>query len=286
MDIKDLAPALLAIADTLEEANLVLNGNRAQVRVQVHASFKTGSFGVDLDVAQKFISHALDFLANDVRVVGSMNLLTILGFIGGGSAGLVKLVRWLRGRTIRKVEISDENGVATVITDDGSLEVEAKTIELFRSYKVRQSIERAIKLPLEREGIESVAFVYEERVTEVIERHERHYFAAPTSDKLPIDEQEYLTSLQLVSVPMREGYKWRVDDGNGPFTAVVLDEAFVQKMQRSEITFTAGDILVARIRKRQFLSAGELRSEHEILEVVRHDSAFRQIPLPITRRDE
>ena len=40
----DLAPALVAIADLFSAANTELNGNSADVRVEVKGNFKSGSF--------------------------------------------------------------------------------------------------------------------------------------------------------------------------------------------------------------------------------------------------
>jgi hypothetical protein len=44
MDVRELAPALLAFSDMFEEANAVLNGDRAKISLNVKGSFKTGSF--------------------------------------------------------------------------------------------------------------------------------------------------------------------------------------------------------------------------------------------------
>ena len=48
MDVRDLATALVAIADLFNAANREINGDLAELRVEVSASFKAGSFGIDL----------------------------------------------------------------------------------------------------------------------------------------------------------------------------------------------------------------------------------------------
>lgn len=65
MDVKDLAPALLAFSGLLQEANRVLNGERAKVAVKIRSEFRRGSFEVSLQVIQSIVEQAKSVLLGD-----------------------------------------------------------------------------------------------------------------------------------------------------------------------------------------------------------------------------
>ena len=65
IDVRDLAPSLLALSDTIEVANNILNRGRAKVALNIKASFKSGSFGVDLNLFQDVIDNVLKLFKSD-----------------------------------------------------------------------------------------------------------------------------------------------------------------------------------------------------------------------------
>ena len=46
MNVRDLAPALIALSDLFEESNKVLNDKDSAVQLRVQSDFRTGSFDV------------------------------------------------------------------------------------------------------------------------------------------------------------------------------------------------------------------------------------------------
>ena len=90
MDVRDLAPALLAVGELCQTSNHVLNGDRAKVAVNLSAEFQRGSFQVDLEVAQTIAQAAKDALLSR-EVATGLALATILGLAKGAQVSLIAL---------------------------------------------------------------------------------------------------------------------------------------------------------------------------------------------------
>ncbi|WP_256991488.1 hypothetical protein [Burkholderia sp. AU6039] len=63
MDVRDLAPALIAIADLFTSAIKELNGENAEVRLEVRGSFKAGAFHSARIFVQSLASQIRDLFA-------------------------------------------------------------------------------------------------------------------------------------------------------------------------------------------------------------------------------
>lgn len=90
MNVRDLAPALLSLSDALEEAGKTLYGNKTVVSVKVNASFKAGSFGIDLVASStSWFKQAVDFLSGD-SATAAANLIAFIGLCPGSKEKYAK----------------------------------------------------------------------------------------------------------------------------------------------------------------------------------------------------
>jgi len=283
MEVRDLAPALLALQDVFEEANRILNGERAKIALSVHASFKAGSFGVDMTVVQNLLDQTLSMFRSS-PIAEAKELAEDLGFIIASAGGLVGVIKWLRGRTISCVNMLEDGKARIVVEEDDEMDVEESTLLLFRSIRLRNGLEQVIAKPLDRQGIDSfgVSDIPENGFVRV-DKREAAFFRAPPDNEETIDESESETNLQLVSISFREDNKWRFSDGSSIFHAEITDESFMARVLKNEESFRAGDILHVRLFKRQWLAGENLKSEYQVVEVLDHRPAAIQMKLPVEK---
>lgn len=279
MDVRDLAPALMALGDALEQSHNLLRQDSSTVRLKVRASFKAGSFGIELEVVQNFLDHVVDMFSGR-SATAATNLLALLGFTGTSAVGLVQLIKWLKGRSIRRVMSLDDDRVEIQVDDD-SLEVDRRVVELYRDWRVRKALEDAIRGPLKEEGIESFGASSDPEHDFVsVDRSEAYLFEAPPPADEELSDSEEVMNLQLATVAFRDDNKWRFSDGASTFHASVSDEGFLHRINSGE-AFAKGDVLRARVRKRQWLSGETIRADYDVREVLEHRRAHAQLDLPI-----
>lgn len=279
MDPRELAPALLAMADLLEASARVLYGDRAKVRVSVKGSFKTGSFNIDFVTGFQWLQSARDLFAGPNASAAS-NALQILSAVGIVGKGMLSLLRWLRNRPITSVEViaPDEKGRARVrvFVGDDQYEIEKNAIDLLRDVGVRKATEKVLA-PLDKPGIDVFAVGQGEAFNLVVTKEERPSFAAPAPDENLLIDDVRKMAFSIVSLAFKEDNKWRLSDGSSTISATISDHQFLADVDENVESFAKGDSLLCEVRVRQWQTTSGTRTEYDVVSVLEHMHAPRQV---------
>lgn len=283
MDVRELAPALIALSDLLEQANKAALPDAPDIRVNVQGNFKGGSFGVDLIAAQT-ITQQLVSMFSGTEATAAANLYTLLGALGlvGGGGGLIGVIKFLRGRKPSAIRIDGDKTVFELhdTTTVESFEVDLMTGRLYKTRVVRQSLAKVIR-PLEREGIDVFATGVNGVIQSVVTKDEAAYFEmAATEADVVSDTTTPMVMLQIESAAFKEDNKWRFSDGGTPFFAEIADQEFLQRINAGVERFGKRDVLVADLRRVQSVTDNGLKIEHTIVKVHKHKEPLQQELLP------
>ncbi|MFI8717386.1 hypothetical protein ACIGHF_05785 [Stenotrophomonas sp. NPDC077464] len=281
MDARELAPALMAMADLLDTSVRALQGDRAKAQINVKGSFKTGSFSVDFTTSVSLLQAAKDIFAGEgiTAIANATAVLTALGLAAKtGYTGVAQVLQWLRGRRITHVQMTQE-GQVTLHSGEDAVVVEYPVLVLLRDIPVRQAFDRVLA-PLDREGIDTFAAGDDHSFALIVREEERRYFCAPTGPDEPLLEDTRTMAFSIVSLAFKEDNKWRLSDGNHTINARISDAAFHSAVDANEASFSKGDVLICEVKVTQWHTQNGAKTDYEVIRVIEHRRAANQIALP------
>ena len=282
MDVRELAPALIALSELLEQANKAAFPDAAEVRVNVQGNFKGGSFGVDLIAMQNIAQQIIAMFAGP-QATAAANLFAILGGIGLlGSGGLIGVIKWLRGRKPSAIRFEGDQTVFELRTSEHveTFAVDLVAGKLYKSRIVRQSLARVVK-PLERDGIDVFACGLNGVTEAVITKEDVPSFEISAAEAdIVSDSVSEGVLLQVESAVFKDDNKWRFHDGSAPFFAEITDSAFLARVNSGDERFGKGDVLIVDLRRVQSIGDSGLKLEYQVVHVREHKAPLQAGLLP------
>lgn len=284
IDVKDLAPSLMALGELIQAANAEINGEKARMAVKLQATEK-GSFEVHMTLVQSFGAQALTLFdslnGHKDGIAAAKDLADIIFKVTAGTTavggGFFALIKWLAGRKPDKVET--KGGDTYIHIGDNHFVTNSHVVALAENLLVREQARNLVSVLL-NEGIDELSTRRGSGEKLRIRKREVRYFDIPDIEEETLDDAEREMFLQIDSLSFREGNKWRMTDGGEPFYAVLEDVDFLNRIAKDEVSFSRNDYLHCLVHERQSRTGkGQLKKERTIIRVIEHKPGARQLKL-------
>jgi hypothetical protein len=254
MDVQDLAPALLALADIVQIANRRFNGSNADIRVLVNADVEQRCFQIDLSLIQSVLEKAKHLLADD-HVKTALEIAKDIGLISGSSLSLFKLLQWLSKRPKNegtKIEAKTEGGVTTLIAGDGNtVSVNQQVYLLATDPAVIERYKKVVE-PLQRPGYDSLEFKQGDVIVDSVTREDARLVSELPATILDPSHEDISTingHLRIKSPQYEGNAKWSVLWG-GRAIDVAMPLEFVKAFQSNHVDAPPNTILTVEMEQK------------------------------------
>ena len=279
MSVGELAPALLAMAETFRETHEMINVGQPEVSLNFRAT-GTGSFEVHLELVQVAASAGVILTSTPVSAV--VNLFELVA----GPVGLFRFIKRLRNRTPVEVQPLPTGEVRMTFAEGDSITVPSELLGLERNVSLRRQL-REVLAPLDHPGVDEFRVRARDTVTTVsIDREDLPAFEPPAlpvaSPGSTLLETDFEIVLTIITLSFDQSKKWRLSDGEQAYSVNILDNSFWARVHQREINFGDGDTLRCRMHARQSRDGnGKISTERWISKIIEFIPPHADGPEPL-----
>lgn len=270
IDIKDFAPSILSFWEILEEANKLVNWEKAKITIKVKATVPW-SFWLDMMTVQEWVNYVVPLLTSP----------WMLSFVTW--VQLILRLRDLIGVFRKKKEEIDSqlmfeyNDTETIFKIWAiEYKVHKQVWKMYENKKIRKNLESFVK-PLENDWFNEIGIEWAD-FKEIITKEEKDCFLyAP--NEIQANESEYIKILTISNLAFEEWNKRKLSDWNNKFFATITDERFLLKISSNAIRFAKDDRIKVKMQEKQFYTDDWLKTEYYITEMIEYTPALNQTGL-------
>lgn len=266
MDVRQLAPSLLALADLFVVAHERIGAPLELPPTLEVTAQRDGSLLVDMWLAWAEQRQTLVGIMSSDGASAAANTAELAAVVIAG-------LRWI----VKRDQVGSEHAVEPIApnqirvkwSDGTEIEAPAAARQLIESMDFRRTSGRVFE-PLRQQGVEEIDLRSRNRHA-IIRREDLRAFNAPPEDPNLISDNTRVVTIRVETLGMNPGNKWRVNDGLGSVWVSVNDLDFVDKMVSGEERFAPSDVLVVEMRDRQYRNGGSgFMMERSIERVLEH----------------
>jgi hypothetical protein len=268
IDVRDLAPSLIALGEVFTQANDLLNERQASIQLGIRAT-QRGSFEVQLVLSQVAVATAGFIAVGNIQSAAALTQLIL-----GGDVSLLGLLKRLKGQ--KPTRVTEQSDGVHLVADRLEIFVPTEAYRLYRQPSMLRGAAGIIE-PLLRGAVDRLVLRQAGREIDSVDQTEARYLRISGGDSEVLNEYIIPSAVLRLVSPRFAADKWQLNDGSNTKWYSMEDRRFQREIDQGR-PFRNGDMIVGRVRVTQFRDDENKLSQAQAIELVlEHRQTLDQI---------